>query len=401
MDIFPVVPGMTLELGKTGTHYVRAFRFDISAWQDAYPDGIINLIHRMPNANEPYVAGYLRLGEGYIDWVVQSSDVAVPGYGECELVMIVDGVAVDKTDTYPTHIEEQLGTNSVTPPTGATWVEQVLTVGNATLQAVDGFEDLVAEKEQDITDLASGKEQNITDLAAQKIAAIEAKGAQTLDSIPEDYTELSGEVTELKRALSIKLIMGEGRYVDYDTTDHTLTFPANTILVCPYRGGYIKHLLGDSDYVVSNITSSAVGTGAIKIFIDPSDWSFKLVNFNYDATAGWYYLCTIRISGGYPVTICCEFPWSVNGVPYNIQNIVVPSEFKGFYTADGAVSSPGDTTKEVHTGLIRCNNGDEFVFSIEFASSVAMLRPMPLAPPTTSILLIISWLHSHHYGIFQ
>lgn len=202
MDIFPVVPGMTLELGKTGTHYVRAFRFDISAWQEAYPDGIINLIHRMPDANEPYVAGYLRLGEGYIDWVVQSSDVAVPGYGECELVMIVDGVAVDKTDTYPTHIEEQLGTNSVTPPTGATWVEQVLTVGNATLQAVEGFEDLVDEKEQDITDLASGKEQNITDLAAQKIAAIEAKGAQTLDSIPEDYTELSGEVTELKSALN-------------------------------------------------------------------------------------------------------------------------------------------------------------------------------------------------------
>ena len=202
MDIFPVVPGMTLELGKTGTHYVRAFRFDISAWQEAYPDGIINLIHRLPDANEPYVAGYLRLGEGYIDWVVQSSDVAVPGYGECELVMIVDGVAVDKTDTYPTHIEEQLGTNSVTPPTGATWVEQVLTVGNATLQAVDGFEDLVAEKEQDITDLASGKEQNITDLAAQKIAAIEAKGAQTLDSIPEDYSELSDDVDELKRALS-------------------------------------------------------------------------------------------------------------------------------------------------------------------------------------------------------
>lgn len=202
MDIFPVVPGMTLELGKTGTHYVRAFRFDISAWQDAYPDGIINLIHRLPDANEPYVAGYLRLGEGYIDWVVQSSDVAVPGYGECELVMIVDGVAVDKTDTYPTHIEEQLGTNSVTPPTGVTWVEQVLTVGNATLQAVDGFEDLVAEKEQDITDLASGKEQNITDLAAQKIAAIEAKGTQTLDSIPEDYTELSGEVDDLKSALN-------------------------------------------------------------------------------------------------------------------------------------------------------------------------------------------------------
>ena len=227
MDIFPVVPGMTLELGKTGTHYVRAFRFDISAWQEAYPDGIINLIHRLPDANEPYVAGYLRLGEGYIDWVVQSSDVAVPGYGECELVMIVDGVAVDKTDTYPTHIEEQLGTNSVTPPTGATWVEQVLTVGNATLQAVDGFEDLVAEKEQDITDLASGKEQNITDLAAQKIAAIEAKGAQTLDSIPEDYTELSGEVDDLKGASNnttdnievigkhlIKAISGDGLSVE-------------------------------------------------------------------------------------------------------------------------------------------------------------------------------------------
>lgn len=214
MDIFPVVPGMTLELGKTGTHYVRAFRFDISAWQEAYPDGIINLLHRLPAANEPYVAGYLRLGEGYIDWVVQSSDVAVPGYGECELVMIVDGVAVDKTDTYPTHIEEQLGSNSVTPPTGATWVEQVLTVGNATLQAVEGFEDLVAEKEQDITDLASGKEQNITDLAAQKITAIETKGAQTLASIPADYTELSEDVDDLKSALNHNVYTADNAIYD-------------------------------------------------------------------------------------------------------------------------------------------------------------------------------------------
>ena len=281
MDIFPVVPGMTLELGKTGTHYVRAFRFDISAWQEAYPDGIINLIHRMPDANEPYVAGYLRLGEGYIDWVVQSSDVAVPGYGECELVMIVDGVAVDKTDTYPTHIEEQLGTNSVTPPTGATWVEQVLTVGNATLQAVEGFEDLVDEKEQEITGLASGKEQNITDLATQKIAAIEAKGAETLDSIPEDYTELSGDVTELKRAFEGEIGKLANQIFLSDTLSY-LNLKAGTLLKDKYwgNGGLLDvtapdgvyyayqslHIVKPGEYLIlenysliNNLTSALIG----------------------------------------------------------------------------------------------------------------------------------------------
>ena len=45
----------------------------------------------------------------------------------------------------------------------------------------------------------------VTDVTAAKteaLAAIEAKGAETLDSIPDDYTELSGDVADLKSAIN-------------------------------------------------------------------------------------------------------------------------------------------------------------------------------------------------------
>ena len=43
---------------------------------------------------------------------------------------------------------------------------------------------------------------NITAAGAQQITAIQTKGEQTRASIPEDYTNLSDEVTDLKSALS-------------------------------------------------------------------------------------------------------------------------------------------------------------------------------------------------------
>ena len=42
----------------------------------------------------------------------------------------------------------------------------------------------------------------IEDAASAEISAIEAKGAETRESIPDDYTALSEEVDELKSTLS-------------------------------------------------------------------------------------------------------------------------------------------------------------------------------------------------------
>lgn len=46
----------------------------------------------------------------------------------------------------------------------------------------------------------SGVVQEVTAAKTEAISAIETKGAETLDSIPDDYTELSGDVADLKSA---------------------------------------------------------------------------------------------------------------------------------------------------------------------------------------------------------
>ena len=48
----------------------------------------------------------------------------------------------------------------------------------------------------------SGVVQEVTAAKTEAISAIETKGAETLDSIPDDYTELSGDVDDLKSAIS-------------------------------------------------------------------------------------------------------------------------------------------------------------------------------------------------------
>lgn len=112
MEIIPVVPGMLLNLGKTGTHLTRAFRFDIKQWKTDYPNGAVIILHKRAGGAEPYEVLNTDAGEDYIDWVITSADVSVVGVGACELVL-TSGGNVAKSTTYTTLTEEPLGEASV------------------------------------------------------------------------------------------------------------------------------------------------------------------------------------------------------------------------------------------------------------------------------------------------
>lgn len=127
MQIYPVVPGMILELGKFGTNITRAFRFDIKQWQTDYPNGYAHILHKRPDMSAPAPVANTETGDGYIDWIVSSGDVAVVGEGEAEVVLMVADEEVAKSGTFVTVISESLTPVDADPPDPYQgWVEQVL-----------------------------------------------------------------------------------------------------------------------------------------------------------------------------------------------------------------------------------------------------------------------------------
>jgi len=127
MQIYPVVPGMILELGKFGTNITRAFRFDIKQWQTDYPNGYAHILHKRPDMSAPAPVANTETGDGYIDWIISSGDVAVVGEGEAEVVLMVADEEVAKSGTFVTVISESLTPVDADPPDPYQgWVEQVL-----------------------------------------------------------------------------------------------------------------------------------------------------------------------------------------------------------------------------------------------------------------------------------
>lgn len=127
MEIICAASLAVLELGKRGTHRTRAIRFDVAEWQKDYPDGTIFVLHMRPGETYPTPVSYTVAGDGTMDWIICSSDVAVVGYGLCELVLMDREGHRAKEITFTTHIVESLCPADPEPPASETgWLERVM-----------------------------------------------------------------------------------------------------------------------------------------------------------------------------------------------------------------------------------------------------------------------------------
>lgn len=89
----------------------------------------------------------------------------------------------------------------------------------------------------------------INSTGAAQVSAIQAKGTQTLDSIPEDYTALQGEVDDLKSAVNISIAswtLGQS----YNTPSSVTTkLPSDTTATTGYACAYMACSQGDVFYM--------------------------------------------------------------------------------------------------------------------------------------------------------
>lgn len=176
----------------------RVIELDASEMVEKYPSGILQLVCKRPGEETTYIAPSFEQDGGTLRWTLTSYDVEKAGQG-LAIVALVDtseeSVKVLASHKIRTGIEEGLHFRDAekVDPDDSLIARVLAAVSRAQAYAQDAKEE---------ADRAEAALDDVGDAKDQAIADIETKGAETLDSIPSDYTTLSGDVSDLKSNLS-------------------------------------------------------------------------------------------------------------------------------------------------------------------------------------------------------
>ena len=253
----------TIVIGRRGTYDTMQIAFDLSNLIEAYGNGVAVLAVKRSQDESAYPAVTTQ-EDNTLTWTVSETDTAYVGAGECQLMWYVDG-GLAKTIIYPMVVmRDILATSEDAPDAYQTWVDDLTALGAETLQnaqdaaqsasdAEQAKDDAVAAKEaaeeaasmlQNVSAAATTLEPNqpatanyndgvfsfgipkgdkgdkmtyadlteadkldliqgpIAEAQADAEQAVEDKGQEVLDSLPQDYTELVDEVSDLSNAIS-------------------------------------------------------------------------------------------------------------------------------------------------------------------------------------------------------
>ena len=214
-------------IGRLGENEHRTLRFRESAEILAmYPDATVTVLHKRPGdpAAYPVAPGYVTIEGGTVCWTIQSGDLTTVGRGQAEVVFTSGGV-IAKSLIYDTMIDKALDGAGDPPEPWESWIEDVSEEANRAENAAEdarGWANGTDKNGNPVPSTDEHYENNAHYWAdqAQTIVsgaegAIVAKGEEVLESIPADYTELSGDVDELKSAIK-PLINTNNRFIDWD-----------------------------------------------------------------------------------------------------------------------------------------------------------------------------------------
>lgn len=179
----------------------RVIELDASEMVEQYPSGILQLVCKRPGEETTYIAPSFEQDGGTLRWTLTSYDVEKAGQG-LAIVALVDtseeSVKVLASHKIRTGIEEGLHFRDAeqVDPEDSLIARVLAAVSQAQAYAQD----------------AAAALEDVQEEHDQAISAIETKGAETLASIPADYTTLSGDVSDLKSAIDTYLVPQEKNY---------------------------------------------------------------------------------------------------------------------------------------------------------------------------------------------
>lgn len=152
----------TIVIGRRGTYDTIQIAFDLSYLVESYGNGVAVLAVKRSQDESAYPA-IVTQEDATLLWIVNETDTAYVGSGECQLMWYVDG-GLAKTIIYPMVVMRDILQTAEQPPDGyENWIEHLTELGAETQQNA-----------QNAAQSASDAEQSATDAGAAKDAANEA-----------------------------------------------------------------------------------------------------------------------------------------------------------------------------------------------------------------------------------
>ena len=297
-----------IHLGKQGESLACRVRFYASKWHEDYPEAEYQLFVSPPGAT-PYLAT-ISEDNGVVTWELAAEDTTIPGTGSVELIL-TDGETKIKSVTYRTTLDKSPSSQEPgsAPQVHPTWWENAITMINeATEEAVSSI-DGALESEK-----------------AEAKAAIAEAAEEAIESIPEDYTALAGEVSSLKDHIAehgnLLYSIGLGEDVALSNDDFFPGFWSTSL----QTGGAFANLRTHQEMLPNN--------GPVVVHVESEDLSNICVTatgYKADGSYNGYPVQNAPISNGkYTLSLSGTYPYYRIAIAKFVNNayVALPSDVK-------------------------------------------------------------------------
>lgn len=332
MRIINTASGMTsLLLGRLGENERTQFVFDVADWLEEYPDATITMYFQRPHSSESYPVVISQPVNGKVTWTVADSELQETGYGKCELVAI-KGETVVKGHIWKTNVLESLDGAGDAPDPWESWMTEFTRLKGDAEDAEEAAEDAAeaaaeaaedAEAARDAAQAAAGNFQGMT-------AEVEALDADDEPTIEVEHSE--GGLYNFKfgavPGTTFTPAVSEQGVLSW-TNDGGKTNPESV---------NIKGPKGDpGDPAPASAVVSAV-----------EDW----LEENVAQETGYVLDRSLQESNAAaPADIVGSYMLPISW----------GSEVAGYYGTNGNYNER-NTFKTIYTNLIKCNEGDKFLY---------------------------------------
>lgn len=196
-------------LGRLGENEATTVVFHVAKWREAFGEGTFVLLNRRSGDVAAYPCVIEQSGDE-VRWQVKSADLAVAGYGQCELIYTV-GSTVVKSEIFKTFVETALSSGADVPEPWEDWVQEVLDAADrvelATMGSIptalaqlsdDASHRFVSDEEKaawdekqdaifDLSDIRSGASLGATALQTAPVVSVNGQtGTVSVNEVPAD-----------------------------------------------------------------------------------------------------------------------------------------------------------------------------------------------------------------------